>query len=435
MITSDDHDHASSVSTTDVAEPLCIIRTKISMGKGDKKSNKGKRSRGSYGKTRLKNREKRNLIKIQDLKKWSLERLFIEIGQYDFTVSIVFKENSESHKKFGRNITGILYYTKKERKLLKAKVNSGIKVETKGKVLFTTLLKDQLRNDQIKELSTKGFNNKDILFLDYYGHKHNPTYFNKKSKKLSEPIKIEINNDFSYEESYKMMFNFYRKRVDDGDMLSDFEKIEMMAIKKALSINETDPKFVFASNVEVRKQDYDFLLDEINYYLEKTDEINPEVFQAKIDSVKQIVDMEFIKAGIKPKKALEIAPHLGLYNGFLQIGLTYRDEIVIYGTNPKIILDFEGFMHVVFRHCNVCNIGKNNIAKSRIPYKLTDIKPLIKSCLEPLKEEIKSNFSEHPGKRYSKFGDQMIRFNGDYYEVQINEKGRIETFFNHEDKK
>lgn len=405
------------------------------MGKGDKKTKKGKRFKGSYGKSRLKKKKNRNLIKIGNLKKWSLERLFIEIGQNDYTVSIVFKENSPSFLKFGRSITGILYYTKRYRKLMKIKINSGIRVETNGNVLFTTLLKENLTKEQVKQLSTVGFQNKDILFLDYYGYQHNQTYYSKRNKKLTKPIKIEITNNSTYEESYRMMYNFYRKRIEEGDLLIDFERIEMMAIQSALSMTESESKFIHNSEVASRKTDYDFLLEEIRFYLGKTETLDGQILKAKLDSVKEIVDMEFIKSGINPQKALEIAPHLGLYSGLLQIGLTYRDKIILYGTSPKVILNFEGFMHIVFRHCKVCNIGSNNVAKSRIPYELTDIERLIESCIEPLSEDIKSHFEEHPGKRYSKFGDQMIRFNGDYYEIQINEKGIVETFYNHEDQK
>jgi ribosomal small subunit protein bTHX len=405
------------------------------MGKGDKKTRKGKQFKGSYGKSRLRKKKDQNLIKIINLKKWSLERLFIEIGQHDYTVSIVFKENSPSFIKYGRSITGILYYTKRDRKLMNIKINSGIRVETNGKVLFTTLLEEKLTKELVKELLTVGFQNKDILFLDYYSYQHNHTYYNKNNKKLTEPIKIKITNDSSYEESYRMMYIIYKKRIEAGDLLIDFEKIEMMAIQSVFSITESESRFIHNAQVESRKVDYDFLLEEIRFNLGKTETLDEQVSKAKLDYVKKIVDTEFIKSGINPQKALEIVPHLGLYLGLLQIGIFYRDKIILYCTSPKVILNFEGFMHIVFRHCKVCNIGKNNVAKSKIPYELTDIERLIESCIEPLNEDIKSHFEEHPGKRYSRFGDQMIRFNGDYYEIQINEKGIIETFYNHEDQK
>ena len=114
------------------------------MGKGDKKTKKGKISKKSYGKTRVKKESSRLFIKPKDFRFWSRERLFFDIGRFDYTATIIFKKNSESFIKYGEMITGELYYTKKERHLLKIKLNSGVKYETDGKTLFTTLIKDRL---------------------------------------------------------------------------------------------------------------------------------------------------------------------------------------------------------------------------------------------------------------------------------------------------
>src|SRR5690606_7129262 len=102
------------------------------------------------------------------------------------------------------------------------------------------------------------------------------------------------------------------------------------------------------------------------------------------------------KAGLDPNKPSEIKDHLGLCSGLIQIGVRYEDTIVLYGTKPIIDLDFKGFMHVVFRHCTICNIGQNNVAKSRIPYELSDIKDLINSCLHLLEDDIDNHFITHP---------------------------------------
>ncbi len=402
------------------------------MGKGDKKTKKGKLFKGSYGNSRRRNLRKRNLINLNSLRRWSKERIYVEIGRYDFTVTVVFKKNSQSYKEYGSMITGQLYYTKKERQQLKAKINSGIKRETDGNILITTLLKENFTNDQIKELATKGFRNTDIADLSYYAYKHNQTYFKKKEKKLEDPIVIKAPGGISYKESYQMMYSLFKRRINDNDHLIEFEKLKMMAIKEVLMIKEDDPKYDFSHLVDKRLADYNFMVEDIKFWLEEIETFSDSVLKEKSEVVKKIVDYEFNKAGINPDKPLEIAKHLGLYSGLLQIGMMYTDEIIIYGTDPKVVLDFKGFMHVAFRHCNVCNVGTNNVAKSRIPYELADLKGLIKSCLHLLKDEINDHFKTYPNKRYSRFGDMLIRYNGDYYEIHINTDGIIETFYNHE---
>tara|TARA_R110002020_G_scaffold222564_1_gene431419 strand:- start:6613 stop:7824 length:1212 start_codon:yes stop_codon:yes gene_type:complete len=402
------------------------------MGKGDKKTRKGKRAKKSYGKKRLKNGKPNQLIKPQNLRKWSRERLYFEVGQYDFTITIIFKVNSDSYLKYGKMITGVIYYPKKERTLLKIKLNSGVKYETEGKILFTTLFKDKLSEEEVKSLYTEGFDNIDIFNINYYAYKHNPTYFNKQKKKLNEPIPIRVPNDLDELSAVKMLYNLFKRRIDSNDDLIDFEKLKMSAIQKVLSIHETGPNYVHNEIVEERKAEFNFLVEDISFDIGETKNYSNHVLKEKLELAKKVVDYEFIKAGIDPKKPSKIKEHLGLYTGLIQIGVRYEDEIVLYGTKPKIVLDFKGFMHVVFRHCTVCNIGQNNVLKSRIPYKLTNIKDLIKSCLHLLEDDINIHFNSHPDKRFSRFGDRLIRFNGDYYEIHINTVGIIETFYNHE---
>ncbi len=401
------------------------------MGKGDKKTKKGKRSKNSYGKTRIKKGKSNHLINTKNLRKWSRERLYFEVGQYDFTVNIIFRPNSNGYIKYGKMITGLLYYTKKERRLLKIKLNSGIKYETDGKVLFTTLLKDRLSEAQIKSLFTEGFKNTDVLSINSYAYKNNPTYFNKKNKKLNEPIQIKISDDLDEHSALKMLYNLFKRRIDNEDKITDYEKIKMSAIQTALGINETAPNYIHNELIQERKAEFDFLVEDILFDLGKIRNYSDQVLKAKFEFARKIVDYEFIKAGINPKNPLEIKEHLGLYSGLIQIGIRYEDEIVLYGTKPKVVLDFKGFMHVAFRHSKICNIGQNNNSKSRIPYKLSNIKDLINSCLQPLKDEINNHFINHPNKRFSRFRDRLIRFNGDYYEIHINTKGLIETFYNH----
>ncbi|WP_299368272.1 30S ribosomal protein THX [Winogradskyella sp.] len=402
------------------------------MGKGDKKTKKGKRTKKSYGKTRLRTRKTNGLISPKNFRKWSRERLYFEVGQFDFTVTIIFKQNTNSYLKYGKMITGLLYYTKKERRSLKIKLNSGVKYETDGKVLFTTLLKDKLSEQQVKLLFTEGFDNIDIFDISYYAYKHNPTYFNKKKKKLNEPIAIRISNDLDELSALKMLYNLFKRRIDSADYLIDFEKLKMSAIQKVLSIDETDSKYIHSEIVERRKVEFNFLVEDISFDIGETKNYSDQVLKDKFEFAKRIVEHEFVKAGIDPKKPSELKEHLRLYAGLIQIGVRYEDEIVLYGTKPKVVLDFKGFMHVVFRHCKVCNIGQNNVAKSRMPYELSDIKDLINSCLHLLEDDINSHFVKHPDKRFSRFGDRLIRFNGDYYEIHINTNGIIETFYNHE---
>jgi ribosomal small subunit protein bTHX len=127
------------------------------MGKGDKKSKKGKRFRKSHGKIRPKHRNivRRTVLAIENMTKWSIERLYHDCGRYNRTTSIVFKDKSQSQTLFGQSITGEIFYTLEERRKLENREKNGFVEESNGNVKFKIILKDALNPTQIKILMTK----------------------------------------------------------------------------------------------------------------------------------------------------------------------------------------------------------------------------------------------------------------------------------------
>lgn len=401
------------------------------MGKGDRKTRKGKIRAKSYGKLRAKKRDPNKYIKISNLRFWSIEGLFAYVGRFDFTVNIQFKKGSQSYDKYGQSITGQLYFPKEESRLLNIKINSGIRYETDKNVRFELLLKKDLDDNQVKELFKYGFKNTDILNLDCYAYKHNKTYFNKTNKKLGKPVTIEISNDEYIVENFELEYGFYKMRVDKNDFLSEYEKLRMMALQKVLNIEVTEPKYIHNDIIVLRKEDYDFILEETLFYLGKVLAISESVIKNKMSKIKKIVDKEFEMSGINPNDKQELSKYLVPYWGLIQLGMLYQDKTILYSTHPNVTLNFEKYLHVVFRHSQILNIGVRNIDKSRIPYEFSETERLITECLQSVETDINNHFKEHPEKRFSKFGDDLIRYNGDYYEVQINQQGLIETFYNH----
>lgn len=170
-------------------EYLNFTLLKYKMGKGDKKSKKGKRFRKSHGKIRPKNRNivRRKVLAIENMTKWSIERLYSECGRYNRTTSIVFKDKSQSQTLFGQSITGEIFYTLEERRKLENRGKNGFVKESNGIVKFKIILKDELNPTQIKILVTEGFPSSDILFLDYYPLPLINEFQSKGVRKLPEP--------------------------------------------------------------------------------------------------------------------------------------------------------------------------------------------------------------------------------------------------------
>lgn len=199
------------------------------MGKGDKKSKRGKRWNGSYGKKRpskkaLKKKEKRknqkktqfenqgkrikmlysqidilnslervnknrletnpedkdSLLSIENINVekqkalkllntlrnefigYSVEEIFVNNGQFDRFVNVEFYPNSEAHEKYGDSIMGTFIFTQFERKFLKRYIGQTTYPRTAKNIKFEPSNLCELNENQIKELQTNGFNNRDI---------------------------------------------------------------------------------------------------------------------------------------------------------------------------------------------------------------------------------------------------------------------------------
>jgi hypothetical protein len=48
--------------------------------------------------------------------------------------------------------------------------------------------------------------------------------------------------------------------------------------------------------------------------------------------------------------------------------------------------------------------------------------------MRQIDKEVQEHFMKNPGKRYSRYGQKAVYFEGDYYTVHIEPDGRISTF-------
>jgi len=322
------------------------------MGKGDRKSRKGKIRAKTFGNSRRRKRNKTKYISIKNLKCWSVEWLFAYVGQFDYSVNIRFIENSTSFLQYGKFINGTFYFTIKERKLLSIKINSGIKNETNKNVRFIPLPNHELNEDQVKKLRKEGFPNTDIGNLYYNKYQYNKTYSKKGIKKLQEPRYINIQSTESLVETLIEEYNLYKIRIDSSDSLIEYEKLRMMALQQILNVDIDDSKYVHKELILHRKEEFDFLLENIRFELGEIDSLSTSVLNGKSSKVKEVVNKEFQNAGINADRSIELMPYIDIYSQLIRIGMFYEDKIILYSTEPKIVLDFKGFMHVAFDTLN-----------------------------------------------------------------------------------
>ena len=183
--------------------------------------------------------EKKRSQKFQ----FSVEELYAMFGQYEHKyISIEFHKFSESALKYGRNIGGVLVYSKNERENLERIISEGEIQRTNGMVKIDCSSDEEL--DEIKkyELLQNGFISGDIYEVLSSKWPAIKSYNQKGLKEIPYTVQVNLDaNDFDPNRAY---IGICYRRIENGYFLiedewnkfcgislcldSDFEKSELM---------------------------------------------------------------------------------------------------------------------------------------------------------------------------------------------------------------
>jgi ribosomal small subunit protein bTHX len=402
------------------------------MGKGDRKTTKGKRFNHSYGNTRYRggrhNRKKKPSGQ-KNMKEWSLERIYAECGRSTNTTNIIFKKESLSAKKYGQSIVGDIYYTIKERNELENNINKDISKESNGNIRFKLLIKNNLNADLIRELQIHGFPNSDILRLDCYCLPNRKEFTKKGIRSLPKQITISTKKS-SFKESCQDEYNFYNNRFNKEEELLPSETIRYAALVKFLFPQNFDNKFRIKYLKEVQSDDFKYEYLELLYSSGDISDEDRKSFDIYINNrlslVQSNIEKEFNDSGIK--KSDIYSKHHKSFCYLMAVCMDFKPEVLLY-SDKKIFWDINSFLHILFRHTLEFQFDKNYGDKDVIMYELPELRNLIKTILGRNSENIKEHFNKYPSTRYSMTNKLRDYFNGDYYELQINSDGLLETFY------
>jgi len=123
---------------------------------------------------------------------FSIEELFSMVGQYDKFVGIDFHLNSESTKKFGNNIMGVLIYNRREREDLNKVLNSDNITRTNGYVRIKPSELTKLSAEQRDELIKTGFLSGDVFEINHTGIYYHESFIDKDTKAIPGTVNIEF---------------------------------------------------------------------------------------------------------------------------------------------------------------------------------------------------------------------------------------------------
>ncbi|MFV8465816.1 hypothetical protein [Flavobacterium sp. LB1P62] len=363
---------------------------------------------------------------------FSVEELYAMYGQYENKyITIEFHKFSESATKFGRNISGVAIYYKKEREALEKAISEENVPRTNGMVKINCSNDENLSNGQKADLIENGFKSGDIYEILVSNLPSNKSYNQLGIKNIPNTITVNFDpTDFDPNRAYLWL---YSKRIKNGDILIDEEWAKFCGL--SLYLEPGSEKFDLiqqhAFTVDGQKKSL-VRFYELEAKLYATDISGEEILEFNnFLKERRIERTEAIKNEIKSStnKKLEQfeEEYPEIYSELQKSIVQFENESLEYHEMATpIYWDYEGYLHIYLRHCDELGIEGHFENKTKFQYNQKDIKRILKIAIEKLKPQINEKLKN--SKEFRVYGDRTLYFNGNHYSLHILSNGRVSTF-------
>lgn len=369
----------------------------------------------------------------EELFQFSIEELYFMYGQYeDRFIGIEFHKLSESARKFGREIGGVIVYSKSEREKLDALINSGSVTRTNGVVKIETSSNYDLSDEQRKVLLEKGFISGDIFQIFTVNLNVQKAFKKEGRKEIPNTINIEF--DPTGMDPLRISKWLFTQRIKDGGKLIDTEWRQLCGYSlhyEPESINlDYIKQYVYddKGNKDKRVRFY-----ELNARLFNNIITEEEITEfGTLLRARNIERMEMIKEEVKrsTNKSIEkfVKEYPLIYKTLIVIATTFEEETLEHHkTFLPIYWDFKSFVHIYLRHYEELQIEGHFKNKTKFQYTQKDIKRILEIAIRKLHDKINDRLIK--GLDYRVFGDYSLYFNGNYYAMRIEKNGRVDSFY------
>ncbi|TDO23726.1 hypothetical protein [Pedobacter duraquae] len=362
--------------------------------------------------------------------KYSLQTIFMQIGQYDRYAIFDFKFGSEAFNKYGSTVYGYIIYTPSQRAALKAQTNSGEIPYEDGLIILDGALQDPETN---KLLKSDGFYVHDIRSLSTMdlGPIANQ-YDNTQTKDIPNTITLDFSP--SLLDGERMQYMNFNNRIKEGIPLIAGEKRQYYALMLLLDrqrITEGDKQQYLID------PDTGYFFDDVVLTLFKT--------YASVDE-KGSTSRKLVNRALgnrRRERTKFICRHLGIaekhidklkvYNEpawreLMKLIYGFESEVLtLWGWRHQIYWDFERFIHIYLRHYKDFLInGSSKGQGTGFQYTLKDIRRIINIVLEQNHQAIEERLDQ--GKGFHIQNDKGHYYNGNYYSLRINPDGKLMQF-------
>ena len=94
-----------------------------------------------------------------------------------------------------------------------------------------------------------------------------------------------------------------------------------------------------------------------------------------------------------------------------------------------IYMDEDSYLHIITRHVEDYKFNNHFERKDNFQWEEDDEMIIIKKVIEEIDEEYQIFRTQIPTTQYSRYNDQIVYFEGDYYTLHIEPSGRLGIFY------
>ncbi len=362
---------------------------------------------------------------------FSVEEIYAMYGQYENKyLTIEFHKYSESAIRFGRNISGHLYYNKSEREELE-KIISDLNVpRTNGLIKIDCSHDNKLESHQKAELYQNGFLSGDIYEILSVNQPNIKSYNQAGKKEIPNTITINFDpTDFDPNRAYLWL---YSKRIENGDILIEEEWAKFCGLSLFFEPNSEQLDLIQKHGFNDGKRKPLVRFYELEAKLYATDISGEEIFEFnEFLKARRIERTEAIKNEIKRSTNKKLEQFESLYPVIFQelqksIIEFETESLEYYEIETPIYWDYESYLHIYLRHCEELAIEGHFENKTKFQYNQKDIKRILKIAIEKLKPQINEKLKN--AKEFRIYHDMTLYFNGNHYSLHILSNGRVAAF-------
>jgi hypothetical protein len=347
------------------------------------------------------------------------------VGRAGYMTSFVFRPDSKTYQAYGQVVTGTMFNGFHTVRYL-----DGLDTPAEPpdvSILCIDSPDRSLSVEQKKSLKYRGVPLADLMAISFLPYSR-PVERHTSGEKLI-PNVIHIKADFSDVDESKLIIGLLTSKNNSDYQLIQFEKEKLVGtilglyggIDKRIATHFGFDAKSLQSNVNVALAQ--IRAKSIHQGLTESEEkAKTELVGIKQTEAFIAVASELTKANLpntvsdKTQEALR---------GLVQSALKFEPKVLL-SIKRQIFWDLNSYVHIAMGHIKEFQLGKHQ-DNTPLPYKPEDLSGLIEKVLDSIADEIELHFKTGKG-RFRRSGKMSAFFNGDYFNLIIDENGRLEQF-------